>query len=476
MEEVVKYQEDIEGLVKREGIEGALASLYDAGVHVALDEVKGRRSIRRPGLEIPVTSEDFDNPMLVRHFETQTSGSTGPRRRMGIDFTQQCYETAVHYVTCEAGGFVDRPTALWRTIPPGGAGIKNALNHAKMRRPIVRWFTPQPLTWRNDMWKSAIFLQYAVYASRVHGPLVPSPEYVPLGSETPIVRWLADQTRRGQPAALSAPVTGVVRLCQAAKETGMDISGTMFRPGGEPLTPAKHALIRLVGADAYPRWAMAECGIMAGGCTHGEVVDEMHVLSGKLAVLARPKSLSDGTTVNAIFLTTLLPAASKVMLNLESGDAAVTSDRRCGCPLEAIGFFPRVHTIRSYEKLTTAGMHFIGTELLRLIEEVLPAAFGGSPADYQLVEEERDDVNRVSVLVHPRLGPLDENEVVSTVLNFLGSHSRGERLMAEVWKDSGVVEVSRHEPHSNAGGKVAPLRVIRAQTPGCPGTAGQHGR
>jgi hypothetical protein len=118
--------------------------------------------------------------------------------------------------------------------------------------------------------------------------------------------------------------------------------------------------------------------------------------------------------------------------------------------------------VRSYEKLTTAGMHFIGTEILRLVEEVLPAAFGGGPTDYQLVEEERDVLNHVTVLVHPRLGPVEETRVKETVLRFLGSHSRGERLMAEVWRDSSVLDVVRGKPHTNAGGKVAPLRVIRA--------------
>jgi hypothetical protein len=33
-------------------------------------------------------------------------------------------------------------------------------------------------------------------------------------------------------------------------------------------------------------------------------------------------------------------------------------------------------------------MNFLGTDLLRLIDEVLPARFGGAPTDYQFVERE----------------------------------------------------------------------------------------
>ena len=33
-------------------------------------------------------------------------------------------------------------------------------------------------------------------------------------------------------------------------------------------------------------------------------------------------------------------------------------------------------------------MNFLGHDLIRLIEEVLPARFGGGPTDYQFVEDE----------------------------------------------------------------------------------------
>ena len=54
--------------------------------------------------------------------------------------------------------------------------------------------------------------------------------------------------------------------------------------------------------------------------------------------------------------------------------------------------------IRSYEKLTGEGVTFMGSELLTLLEKILPGKFGGSVSDYQLVEEEAGGATRVSLL------------------------------------------------------------------------------
>jgi hypothetical protein len=56
---------DVRHLVRTQGLEGALGSLYDAGVFVTLDEVKGRTSIERKGISIPVRQGAFDNPLLT---------------------------------------------------------------------------------------------------------------------------------------------------------------------------------------------------------------------------------------------------------------------------------------------------------------------------------------------------------------------------------------------------------------------------
>ena len=64
-------------------------------------------------------------------------------------------------------------------------------------------------------------------------------------------------------------------------------------------------------------------------------------------------------------------------------------------------------------------MSYLGGELIALLEEALPARFGGSPSDYQLVEDEVGGLARVELLVSPRVGEVNEPELVAYVLDAL---------------------------------------------------------
>ena len=62
--------------------------------------------------------------------------------------------------------------------------------------------------------------------------------------------------------------------------------------------------------------------------------------------------------------------------------------RSCGCYFERLGWRSHLHTIRSFEKLTAGGMTVLDADVVRILEELLPARFGGAAADYQLVEDQ----------------------------------------------------------------------------------------
>jgi hypothetical protein len=452
---------DIEQMVGQDGIEAALARLYGAGVHIGIEEAKGRRPIQRRGLHVEVKAEDLDNPLLSGEIEVTGGGSTGPRRRLSIDFDQIAIDSACRYLVHAASGFESMPVALWRAVPPGGAGIRNVLELAKFRHPAERWFTPFASSWSPNMMKSALFTSYLVLGGRMWGGLIPRPEFVPLGDPLPVAEYLAGRVRQGTPAMLVAPANSAVRVCIVAKDRGLDIAGTVFRVSGEPFTEAKSRLVSELGARTFSSWAMSEAGgPLAGGCPNREAVDDVHVYRHKIAILQIPKALDDGeTTVDALYLTTLCTTSTKVLLNLESGDYAALNQRRCGCLLEAGGFTEHLHTIRSYEKLTTGGMHFMGGNIATLVEEVLPARHGGHPTDYQLVEEEEGAVSRVMIVVSPRLGDVNHDSIAKTVIEFLGSRSRGDRMMASHWAQGRTLTVVRREPYSTVHGKIPPLRT-----------------
>ena len=132
-------------------------------------------------------------------------------------------------------------------------------------------------------------------------------------------------------------------------------------------------------------------------------------MSDKIATIERDRLVGQGRSRSLErFPYPLLPASPKVMLNVESGDYGVRVDRDCGCGALPVAFRSHLHSIRSYEKLTSEGMSFLGSDLLTLVEQVLPARFGGNPTDYQLAERERDGLPIVSLVVSPSVGKIDD--------------------------------------------------------------------
>jgi phenylacetate-coenzyme A ligase PaaK-like adenylate-forming protein len=287
------------------------------------------------------------------------------------------------------------------------------------------------------------------------------PEYLPLADAAVVARWLAEQKARGTLPYLDATVSSGVRVCQAAQQHGLDIAGSLMRLGSEPFTDARARIIRETGVQVFCSYHLAEVGRLGAPCLMPAAVDEVHIMTDKIALLQRER-LAGGGRVGALFCSTLHPAVPKMMLNVELGDYGVLGPRPCGCPYEQLGFHQHLYTIRSYEKLTSEGMHFVGTELMRLIEEVLPQRFGGSATDYQLLEEEIEGLPKVSLLVSPSVGDIDEALVVRVALETLGS-AHGADKMANVWRHADTLRVARREPYATRAAKILPLHVTSGE-------------
>jgi hypothetical protein len=176
---------------------------------------------------------------------------------------------------------------------------------------------------------------------------------------------------------------------------------------------------------------------------------------------------SVGVTVQAFNLTTLLDSSSKVMLNYQSDDYGSLEERKCGCRLEAYGYTTHLHHVRSYSKLVGEGVTLIGNEMLRILEQVLPERlerFGGSPLDYQLMEEEDDQgFTRLFLLISPRVAIQSEQDVVKTIYDALRESSPMADAARNVWEQAKTLRVKRMEPIWTARGKLLPLHLERAQ-------------
>jgi hypothetical protein len=451
---------DVADLVNREGVEGALNQMYRSGVYLTLDEFKGRRPVVRGGLRLSVEASDFDNPLLARHYDASTGASRGAGTRLLIDFDLLEHEACSHALHVQAFGLADRPAGLWRPVPPGVAGLKNTLRHMKLGSRVERWFSQNRNVPDPRALKYFVFTNTVLVASRLAGRPLPVPRHVPLAEAWKVARWLAEKSEAGTPAYLDTTASAGVRVCLAAREHGLDIAGTFFRLGGEPFTPAKARVVADAGSRAVCHYSMGETGHIGIACADGAHVDDVHLLPAKMALIQREITADkSGRKVSALIHTTLFPGCPKIMINVQSGDYGVLERRSCGCPLDSLGMRQHLHTIRSYEKMTSEGMCFIGSELLELIEEVLPQTFGGHPTDYQFVEQEENGRPRVSIVVSPRVGPLEEARLKSVVLKSLGSASRAHALMAGLWEDGQVLRVVHSEVFSSQAGKILPLHV-----------------
>lgn len=104
-------------------------------------------------------------------------------------------------------------------------------------------------------------------------------------------------------------------------------------------------------------------------------------------------------------------------------------------------------------------MTFASSNLLQILEDVLPARFGGAATDYQLVEETDGGVARLVLIVSPRVGAADDVAIRRTFLDALGVHGWAERLMAGTPDRAGTVQVRRQEPVATRAGKILPFHV-----------------
>jgi hypothetical protein len=436
---------DVRTLVREHGADEALGRLHDAGVRVSLDELKGRVPIERPGLTAETREGAFDNPLVRSTFSSQSGGSRGPAIRIRMNFGSLVDGTAYTALLLSSFGLLGRPIALWRPVPPGRAGLHWALQASKLGVPIERWFAQTTLGPSVEL----AYLRTALLGTRLWGRArVPTPEHVTLDRAEVVAHWLA-----GRRAHLNSPASAAVRVCLAAEEHGVDVSGTLFRVGGEPLTGAKAEVVARAGASVICTYSISEIGRVGVACSAAEHRDEQHLCTDTLGVVQRDRG--------SLWFTTLSPSARVLMLNAEVGDRGVLSRRRCGCQLDALGLDLHVHDIRSYEKLTSEGMNFYGADLIAVVEEILPRRFGGSPTDYQVVEEEVEGLPRVSLVVSPRVGPVDEGALVAATVEALRSGRAHHEMMAGVWQDARTLRIVRREPHATGAGKVLPLHVSR---------------
>jgi len=451
---------DIKGLLHRIGLEHTLRRLYEDGIYLTFDEFKGRRTVHRGGKEFHLLESDFDNPLLGSSFDVRSGGTLGPGTRTMIDFDFLSYDAAHRAMALDIYGLMDVPCILWFPVLPGNAGIMNVFRQVKIDRPPMNWFSQVDSKTFKPSIKDRLATRFSLLAGRLFGTSMPSPEYVDLNEAHRIAEFLYQVLQEHPKCAVWTYVSSAIRICMAARHRSLDLGGINFFVSGESVTSTKLEEIRSAGAHAIPYFAFVEGGIAAYGCPHPTCPDDMHVLKDRMALITHERTVQHSQDVlHALLFTSLLPESPKILLNVETGDQGVVSSHRCSCAFENIGFSDHLSSVTSFEKLTSEGMTFMLHDLLHIVEEVLPKKHGGSSADYQLLEKSNDHgVTSIDILASPRIGNLDEGDVINTLLEGLARQADSKRLMTQVWLNADTIHVKRTAPVHTSRGKIFPMR------------------
>jgi hypothetical protein len=443
----------VEQWVARDGLDATLERLAASGVYVTFDEFKGKVPIERHGRTFRVHERDFDHPGLSAHYEVVSGGtrSRGTTVGLNLGFIEDiAVNTAFAY---RAHGVLDAVHAIW--APSAGAAPMAVLAYLRLGVAFERWFSH----WVELPLKYRVGTTWVRVIARACGRRVPSIEYVDLERAAHIARWMAGIVAGGRRPCLLTYASSALRVAEAAVAEGLSLDGARFVVLGEPFTEAKQRAIRASGAEAIVRFAFTEAGIIGYGCLAPETPDDLHPFTDAFAIARHRRTYRD-VTVEPLLFTGLLPTAPKILLNVESGDTADSVDTPCGCAFAGAGYRARLRQIRSFEKFTGEGVSFVGIDVLRVLEEVLPAAFGGSATHYQVIEEEDADGHvALTLRVDPAIGRPDPARLVEVFLAGLAAGHDLTFKMTELWRQAGSLRVVYAPPLTTARGKLLPFHT-----------------
>lgn len=458
---------DFRQLVAQDGVEGALETLSNRGVYVTYDEFKGRVPAIRGSARFDFTERDFDSPLSAPHLVAYTSGTGGRPGRVQFSLAYTEENATTLGAVRVAHGLTDEHSIFMLTSP-----LPHFFSRAKLGQRELPWFRPSqvfPL-------KARIGARYLNLIGRLTGHDFVVPRFADLQRPDRVAAWLGSQDRTGRTLGVLTVPSAAARIAGAAYEAGIDLSGVTFVLQSEPVTAARDRLIAAAGARALVLYATMEMMMLGYSCAVPREPDDMHLMSDRYALVERERQAGDGgPIVRALTFTTLTDTVPKMCLNTETGDYARVERRACACELGRLGLTTHLAEVRSFEKLSGEGVSFVRSGLLRILEEVLPARFGGSGVDYQLVEEEAADSSTSLVLrVHPAIGEVDPDAIRRVLLEELGRGGVVDRHHAELLRRAGSVVIVRQPPRATAAGKVFQIQLLQATTEQAGRSVGAH--
>ncbi len=455
---------DLQTQVHRHGLEETLVRLAGEGVYLTSEEFKGKKDVVRGGQSFRVSPGDFARRPSSAGLITQSSGTANAPVSTFSSLEWRALRAMGAAIRYSAIDIFSYANALYEPILAGRANP--VLTRGKLGLPLDRWFVRKipAQGWLEDTYNYLATYLLAMMGTWF-GPGIAKPEILDEEDVRPIVEWILAKRREGKRCSISTVASNAVRIARRASEMGVSLEGTTFTASGEPLTESKRAVIERAGARTAQNFHYGG-NILAGlACGNPRFAGEVHVEQGLVALVEHPQPLDDnGPPIYPLLATTLHPMAPRLLLNVENGDYGTMVRRDCGCLLEKVGFTQHLHTIRSFEKFTSEGMQYFTANLFGLLEKTMPSEFGGEAGDYQLVEEEDDNAQtRLTLLVHPNVGEVNEERLLTVLQEGLVNCSTDGRA-ARIWQAAGTLRIRRQVPYASPRGKILPFHIRRSDT------------
>lgn len=451
-------EQDLEQSVRSDGIESTLERLHREGVYLTHDEFKGRAPILRSNRTIETNAASFVNPLS----QGGVAGPTGASRSKGTvvrsSTEARLYREAYDALAVREFGLNRRRHILLKPILPAIDGLFNIASMGRLGCKLDRWYSPLAAVF--DATHYRVATRSLVALARVHGLRMPNPRNLPANDFSPVARRIAELQGAGMSSALISYASPASRVAAAAASLGLRLDGAVFLVGGETLTPGKRRIIESAGAEVYPRYTITEFGSIGHACRQIRSGDCVHLFADTIAAIThqRPAPRS-GHPVSSLLLTSLAAHAPYFLLNAEMDDCGVLERAACDCTFSRIGFTTLIQDISSFGKLTGHGMTLVGTDIVRILEEVLPARFGGSATDYQLVEGEASGQTNLTLRVSTHVKLESPEAVKGCFLRELRVYFGGETA-SRLLRDASAVEVLHQDPIVTGRGKILSLHLL----------------
>lgn len=451
---------DVEDMVRQNGIEQTLNDLYDVGVYITFEEYKGRVPLKRGHLEYTINHSDFDSPTLTATLLSTTGGSTGKPTKTKLDFDFLSRRGQHSVINRYAHNLIEAKAVIWFGFLPETSAISNVLMNAYFGNVIPNWFSTTRWNESNTGWFYVVLTYLMIVMVRLHRFKFPFPQYVAMDNPLSIVNTIADLLHKEDKVILLTTTSKAVRVCLCAQQHGIDLTGMTVFGLSEPSTQAKIRSIEASGAQFLNWYGTTDVGDVGMPCANPVDGTDVHFLRNHLAMIQRPQQVMD-QSVDAFHFTTLLPGNPKTLLNVQLDDFGIVEERDCGCPLYQMGFTTHIRQMSSFRKLTGEGVTLVGSDMIHILEHVLPSRFGGSLLDYQLVEEENTQgFTKLILYVAPSIALKDEQEVLDVFLDAMKNSMPSVRLAQAEFRSGDVVSIKRENPLITERGKYFPIRTL----------------